>query len=193
MGEYARQEEARRRAEAEAEAAGEDEGRAGFEEFMRDPLRWFEREMRRQQAAGARSAQRESRGYEAGGEYFNRQRAQSSRQQRAWQEQRGQQQRGGVGGGPPGDPLGYYARLGVSRGASTQELAEAFRGLALKVGEGGQALALGSRAQALLCRGGELSLVFEFHPPTHRSCSKLSVNPTHPRPPPHAPPPAAPP
>ncbi|KAG0254023.1 hypothetical protein BG011_006019 [Mortierella polycephala] len=34
--------------------------------------------------------------------------------------------------GPPGDPLGYYATLGVSRDASVQEIQSAFRGLAMK-------------------------------------------------------------
>ncbi|KAG0231561.1 hypothetical protein BGW41_002164 [Actinomortierella wolfii] len=34
--------------------------------------------------------------------------------------------------GPPGDPLGYYATLGVSKDASIQEIQSAFRGLAMK-------------------------------------------------------------
>ncbi|KAG0215510.1 hypothetical protein BGX28_009558 [Mortierella sp. GBA30] len=34
--------------------------------------------------------------------------------------------------GVPGDPLGYYATLGVSKNASVQEIQSAFRGLAMK-------------------------------------------------------------
>ncbi|KAG0232543.1 hypothetical protein BGX31_005124 [Mortierella sp. GBA43] len=34
--------------------------------------------------------------------------------------------------GPPGDPQGYYAALGVPTNASTQEIQSAFRGLAMK-------------------------------------------------------------
>ena len=34
--------------------------------------------------------------------------------------------------GPPGDPMGYYATLGVSKDASVQEIQSAFRGLAMK-------------------------------------------------------------
>ncbi|KAF9428499.1 hypothetical protein BGZ94_002169 [Podila epigama] len=34
--------------------------------------------------------------------------------------------------GPPGDALGYYATLGVSKNASVQEIQSAFRGLAMK-------------------------------------------------------------
>ncbi|KAF9585581.1 hypothetical protein BGW38_001692, partial [Lunasporangiospora selenospora] len=34
--------------------------------------------------------------------------------------------------GPPGDPLGYYAVLGVSKSASVQEIQSSFRGLAMK-------------------------------------------------------------
>jgi hypothetical protein len=34
--------------------------------------------------------------------------------------------------GPPGDPQGYYAALGIPTNASTQEIQSAFRGLAMK-------------------------------------------------------------
>jgi len=33
---------------------------------------------------------------------------------------------------PPGDPMGYYNVLGVSKDASVQEIQSAFRGLAMK-------------------------------------------------------------
>jgi hypothetical protein len=93
-----------------------------FEQFMRDPLSFFEK--------------------------FARQQQQQQQQQRFQQQQQQQQYRGRGGyggssgssgggsgggmGGPPGDPRGYYTTLGVKRGASTQEVQAAFRGLALQ-------------------------------------------------------------
>lgn len=160
VGEYARQEEARRRAaeEERRRAEGGDAGRAySFDEFMRDPLGWVEREVRRaQRRAQQRAEQRaeqEARGFREGGgddfyEQFRWQRQWQQQQQRQQQQQQqGQWRRqqfggggrpgagagsAGGGGGAPGDPLGYYRALGVKPTATTAEIAEAFRGLALK-------------------------------------------------------------
>ena len=142
---YERQEEARRRAaDADMGDGGGGGGGATFEDFMRDPLGWFEREMQRQQARAARQRAGEEAGFAGGGDAdFQRRAREARRQQQQWSGARQQGGRGGArgapgggggggGGGPPGDALALYQRLGVARSASREEIAEAFRGLALK-------------------------------------------------------------
>jgi hypothetical protein len=128
------QQQQRQRQHQRGEGAGAPGGGAGpagfdFEEFMRDPLKWFEQEVRRQQQRAERAQQ----GSYTWGDASARQRHHQQQQQQ-WQQRGGGT--GGMGGGTPrgpsGDPLRYYETLGVSKSCSTQELAAAFRGLALK-------------------------------------------------------------
>jgi len=92
-----------------------------FQEMLRDPFSWFERQFARQQQ---RQQQQQQQYRSTGGQ----------------QQQQQYQQRPGGGysssraapGAAAGDPLGYYSRLGVKPGATPQEVQAAFRGLALK-------------------------------------------------------------
>jgi hypothetical protein len=86
---------------------------------MRDPFSWFEKFAQQQQ----QSRQGQWQG--------QRQQQHQSRQQRS---QGGGSGRAGsnTASGPPGDPRGFYAALGLQRGCSTQEVQAAFRGLALQ-------------------------------------------------------------
>ncbi|GJJ70996.1 hypothetical protein EMPS_03346 [Entomortierella parvispora] len=56
----------------------------------------------------------------------------SENQQYQQQSSYGSGRSSSAGSGPPGDPMGYYSTLGVSKDASVQEIQSAFRGLAMK-------------------------------------------------------------
>jgi len=136
VAKYSQQEERQRQHEQQQQqqqqrgGGGAEDAGESFEEFMRDPFGWVERELRRQQQR-AQQQQQGGSAHRAGDEYYEQQRRQQ-------QQRQGQRRTAGSGRGPAaaagggGDPRGYYRRLGVKPDCSTQELSEAFRGLALK-------------------------------------------------------------